>query len=205
MRNQHQPGSRARKRLATYWLVILASAFGLNACVYSDIPLSGRQFKDRSLCGKWQRILDRTGHRMELEIVAEKDRWYKIKEKEIWPDGRERIMTDRCYPTKTPVGSFLNIEVSVPVKHGESAQKQHAETFMFVKYSVSRDELSFWNFDEEQLIVDIHAKHVAGDVDNETTPWRIVRLHDTAPRMLKYFCDRAKGTLFVPAGYFKRV
>jgi hypothetical protein len=142
---------------------------------------------------------------MELTITQEKGNWYRIRDTETGPGEKEHVSSDRCFPTLAKNSNFLNIEMRVSPKHESKKKDEFVQKFMFAKYAVTKDELQIWNIDEEQLILDIRAKALLGEIDNASTPWRIVRLHDRGARLLKYFSERSKSTLFVPSGHFKRI
>ncbi|PWT94526.1 MAG: hypothetical protein C5B53_12895 [Candidatus Melainabacteria bacterium] len=192
-------------RLGSFVLTCILTAIIFSSCIYSDHPLTPRGTKDDRICGAWRLVDDKNNSQMQLSIEREKDGWYKICEKEQGPGEKEHTSTDRCYPSLTKCGNFLNIEFRVALKQEGKQQTQSVPKFMFVKYTVTKDDLWIWNIDETILMVDIHNRRLVGEIDNASTPWRIVRIHDTASHILDYFNEQAKGTLFVAAGHFKRV
>lgn len=198
-------GSGKPVHSAILLLVSFLTACIFTSCIYSDHPLTARGTKDDRLCGVWRLVDDKNNSKMQLSIAREKDGWYKVSEKEQGPGEKEHTSTDRCFPSLTKYGNFLNIEFRVPLKEEDKQQTQTIPKFMFVKYSVDKDDLWIWNIDEAILSVDVHNKRLLGETDNVSTPWRIIRIHDTPNHILEYFNDKTNSTLFAAAGHFKRI
>jgi hypothetical protein len=203
--NKNSLKSGDRVRLAIFAALSLLTAIIFSSCIYSDHPLTARGSKDDRICGVWRLVDDKNNTQMQLSILRDKDGWYKICEKEQGPGEKEHTSTDRCYPSRTKSGDFLNIEFLATIKQEGKQTTQSVPKFMFVKYEVTKEELWIWNIDEALLMVDVHNKRLAGEIDNASTPWRIVRIHDSAANILKYFDEQAKGNLFVAAGHFRRI
>jgi hypothetical protein len=194
-----------RYRIVSYSLTSLLIALACSSCVYSDYPLSSKGSHDDRILGHWRLTDGEATKQIELTITADKDNWYSVEQRELAPGQKEHTAVDRCYPTLSKAGDFLNVEFRLPAKADKHQGEQVDQKFMFIKYAVSKNELSIWNIDEEVLNADIRAKRLSGNIDDHSSPWRTTKIHDKPAQLINYFDEQSNGRLFVPAGHFKRL
>ena len=179
-------------------LLALFSIISVSACTYADNPLSARVFEDDGICGKWLFVND-AHEQVELTIRKDSDGWYEFVDREpISGQSKMHESRGRFYPTITLSAKFLNAEYLLSADKGSNSQD--LQKFTFLKYAVSKDGLSLWNIDEQQLKSDILAHKLKGDVQ-ESDLGPTLSIHDSADNMLKYL--NAPTTHFKPVGVGK--
>lgn len=186
-------------------LLALFTAAALSSCVYCDQPLSAQEFKDDQLCGKWLLTNAENKEKVQFNISAEGDNWYKYVNIERAPGETKDHTTDgRFYPTITGIGKYLNVEYLEPAKESGKTKDAPTRKFIYLKYELANDELSVWRLDEEKMVSEVKSKNLSGDFDANAI-YREVRLHEQGAKILKYLEDPANSSVFKSIGKFKRV